>query len=241
MAGAARHARGDRQRILQRGKAELQLPDAAPGRAERLERLRTGDAESFVGTGLLGQEPRGIGCGNIGATGRTGRGCANAPDPVDLGGLGLRRTGPSVYRPGYCRGGADLAHQDGRVVPPASRIRSGESGQRTPGRGTTSGGGSGNCWPSTSASPCSGTASRRCSVPDRIAASPSPARPCASPAARACRPTWPWNSSAGGPTSSPRGCVRKPPPSASISRRPASIRASICWPSSAFNRWASTI
>ena len=38
---------------------------AAPG----LERLRSCDAESFLGTGLLGQEPRGPGCGSLGAAG----------------------------------------------------------------------------------------------------------------------------------------------------------------------------
>ena len=80
------------------------------GRAERLERLRPGDAESFLGTGFLGQEPLGPGSGDVGATGGRGRGGANPPDPVDLGGLGLRRTGPSVYRPRYRRGGAGLAH-----------------------------------------------------------------------------------------------------------------------------------
>ena len=82
------------------------IPNA--GAAPRLERLRLGDAESGLGAGLLGQEPRGAGSGRVGAASGRGRSGADPADPFDLGGFGVRRSRASLYVAGQrCRDAGD--------------------------------------------------------------------------------------------------------------------------------------
>ena len=94
-----------------------------------------GYGESDLGTGLLGQEPRGPGSRSIGAASRAGRSGANPPDPLDLGGFGLRRARASLHVAGQRGRHAGYSNQDRGALPPAARFRSRDLGKCASGRG----------------------------------------------------------------------------------------------------------